>query len=326
MLNFYKTPQLTEIAVGLDASSLPPDVSWIDAHAPTPAEIDFLRRVLGVEPPTLARMLEIESSSRLYRSHGALFATLPIARRAASGASATSPLGFVITSSALLSVRYEPLTVCAPERVSATSSDRGIAGPFGALIAMVETIVDHLADELEGVTGALEKHSQLIFFEPPGAGRHENQNKTLRHTIVRLGQARTFTSHIGETLLSLARMTPFIVGEAAEKLPAESHVRFDRIDRDVASLTTHESRLSERIQFLLDASLGLIGVEQNDVFKILTMVSVVGIPPTLIASMYGMNFKNIPEYDWAWGYQYGLTVIFLSGLLPLLWFKWRRWW
>jgi magnesium transporter len=121
-------------------------------------------------------------------------------------------------------------------------------------------------------------------------------------------------------------MAPFIVGEAKDRMPPEARTRFDRVDRDVASLTTHESRLSERIQFLLDASLGLIGVEQNDVFKILTMVSVVGIPPTLIASMYGMNFKTIPEYDWAWGYQYGLTVILLSGLLPLLWFKWRRWW
>jgi len=166
----------------------------------------------------------------------------------------------------------------------------------------------------------------MIFFEPAADRRRQNQSKTLQGAIVRLGQARTFTSHIGETLLSLTRTTPFIAGEAAERLPTEARPRFDRIDRDVASLTAHESRLSERIQFLLDASLGLIGVEQNEVFKILTMVSVVGIPPTLIASMYGMNFKNIPEYDWSWGYPYVLTVIFLSGLLPLLWFKWRRWW
>ena len=325
MLTFHKTPELGEIAVALDATSLPPDVSWVDALAPTPEEIDFLRRVLGVEPPTLAQMLEIESSSRLYRSHGALFATLPIARRGSSGASTTSPLGFVLTPSVLLSVHYEPVTACAPEKVTATSGERGLAGPFGAFVAIVETIVDHIADELEDVTGALEKQSQMIF-EPVADRRRQNQSETLRGAIVRLGQARTFTSHIGETLLGLRRMTPFIAGEAAERLPTEARARFDRIDRDVASLTAHESRLSERIQFLLDASLGLIGVEQNEVFKILTMVSVVGIPPTLIASMYGMNFKNIPEYDWSWGYQYGLTVIFLSGLLPLLWFKWRRWW
>ena len=92
------------------------------------------------------------------------------------------------------------------------------------------------------------------------------------------------------------------------------------------SLSAHEGRLSDKMQFLLDASLGLIGVEQNDIFKVLTIVSVIGIPPTLIARMYGMNFKNIPEYDWAWGYQYGLTLIFCSAMVPLVWFKWRRWW
>jgi magnesium transporter len=326
MLTFHKAPEFGEVSVGPEAQSLPAGVSWVDALRPTPEEIAFLRRVLGVEPPPLARMLEIESSSRLYLSHGALFVTLPIARRAPSGASATTPLGFVITPSALLSLHYEPLTACAPEKVDANSGERGIPGPFGAFVAIVEAIVDHVADELESVTAALEKHSQTIFADPPAAGRRENQSRTLRDTIVRLGQARTFSSHIGETLLGLTRMTPFTVAEAGERLPAEARARFDRIDRDVASLTAHESRLSERIQFLLDASLGLIGVEQNDIFKILTMVSVVGIPPTLLASMYGMNFKNMPEYDWPWGYQYGLTVIFLSGLLPLLWFKWRRWW
>ena len=326
MLTFHKPPELTEIAVGLDAPSLPPAVAWIDALAPTPEEVGFLRRVLGVEPPTLAQMLEIESSSRLYRSHGALFATLPIARRAASGASSSNPLGFVITPSALLSVHYEPVAACAPEKVTATSGERGIVGPFGAFVAIVETIVDHIADELEGVTSALEEQSQTIFSAPTASRRRQNQSAELRGAIVRLGQSRAFTSHIAETLLGLTRMTPFIIGEAAERLPAEARPRFERIDRDVGSLSAHESRLSERIQFLLDASLGLIGVEQNDVFKILTMVSVVGIPPTLLASMYGMNFKNMPEYDWSWGYEYGLTVIFLSGLLPLLWFKWRRWW
>ena len=325
MLTFHKTPELAEVAVALDATSLPPGVSWVDALAPTSEEIGFLRRVLGVEPPPLARMLEIESTSRLYRSHGALFVTLPIARRASSGASATSPLGFVLTPSALLSVHYEPLTACAPEKVTATSGERGLVGPFGAFVAIVETIIDHIADELEAVTGELEKQSQTIFSDPAAERRRRNQSETLRGAIVRLGQAQTFTSHIGEALLSLTRMTPFIIGEAGERLPPEARSRFDRIDRDVASLTGHQSRLSERNQFLLDASLGLIGVAQNEIFKILTMVSVVGIPPTLIASMYGMNFKGMPEYDWSWGYPYGLAMIALSAILPLLWFKWRGW-
>jgi magnesium transporter len=107
--------------------------------------------------------------------------------------------------------------------------------------------------------------------------------------------------------------------------PEEAHARLQTVGRDVRSLTDFETHLSDKVQFLLDAVLGFINTEQNEIFKVLTIASVVGIPPTLIASMYGMNFKNMPELGWAWGYPYGLTVIALSAILPLLWFKWRGW-
>ena len=96
--------------------------------------------------------------------------------------------------------------------------------------------------------------------------------------------------------------------------------------QDLQSLSDFELHLSNKIQFLLDAVLGFINTEQNDIFKVLTIVSVVGIPPTLIASMYGMNFHNMPELSWPWGYEWGLFLIFLSTLLPVAWFKWRGWW
>ena len=99
-----------------------------------------------------------------------------------------------------------------------------------------------------------------------------------------------------ETLFTLSRAMPFLESGWSASLPPEIRSRLDRIGRDVQSLSSHESRLSDKMQFLLDASLGLIGIEQNDIFKVLTIVSVIGIPPTLIASMYGMNFKNMPEY------------------------------
>jgi magnesium transporter len=90
-------------------------------------------------------------------------------------------------------------------------------------------------------------------------------------------------------------------------------------------LNEYESHLSDKVQFLVDATLGLINMEQNDLFRLLTIVSVVGIPPTLVASMYGMNFHNMPELSWAYGYQYGLTLIALSAAIPLIWFKIKRW-
>jgi magnesium transporter len=152
------------------------------------------------------------------------------------------------------------------------------------------------------------------------------RGELLKGVIPDIGRLREYNSLVEETLLTLSRALPFLESELAARLTPETRARLERIDRDVQSLSSHEGRLSDKLQFLLDASLGLIGVEQNDIFKVLTIVSVIGIPPTLIASMYGMNFKNIPEYDWPWGYQYGLALIALSALLPLLWFKWRRWW
>jgi len=103
-------------------------------------------------------------------------------------------------------------------------------------------------------------------------------------------------------------------------------VRLKTVRKDVNSLTDFESHLAGKVQFLLDAILGFINTEQNEIFKVLTIASVVGIPPTFFASLYGMNFHNMPELNWTWGYAYGLTVIAVSTILPIAWFKWRGWW
>jgi magnesium transporter len=305
---------------------LPPEVTWIDAFSPEPNEVDFLGRALAIDVPSADKLSEIETSSRLYRTGDNLFLTVPIASRDADGASQSTPLGLIVTRQVLLTVHFGPVKVCdiGPR---ATAGERPMAGGVGALITLVEALVDAIADDLEAVTDHLDRHSQTIFSPSIArSGRSTRNDRDRRQVLVRIGQVRGFTSRISETLLVLMRMARYVAAEAADWLDGEGHARLDRIAHDAASLSDHENRLSEKLQFLLDATLGLIGVDQNDIFKILTMVSVVGIPPTLLASMYGMNFKTMPEYDWTYGYQYGLTVIFLSGLIPLLWFKWRGWW
>ena len=307
------------------SSKVPEGVSWIDAHEPTSEELDFLRHALGIEPPSLARMSEIESTSRFYRQKDAICVTIPLPKRDEKGQTASHPLAMILTPRVLLTVRYEALRACEPQQIASTG-ERNLTGPSGALVAVVESIVDHLADELEAATARLDQYSRTVFAETSTKLRGQLRGKLLQRTLVAIGRKREMLSLIEETLLTLSRMTPFLEAEAGAQMPPEARKRLDRVALDVASLNSHEIRLSDKVQFLLDASLGFIGIEQNDIFKVLTMVSVVGIPPTLIASMYGMNFKNIPEYDWSWGYQYGLTLIALSAILPLVWFKWRRWW
>ena len=112
---------------------------------------------------------------------------------------------------------------------------------------------------------------------------------------------------------------------AKDWVPAELKQRIKTQRSDIASLNDYEMHLTNKVQLLLDATLGLINIEQNNIIKVLTIVSVVGVPPTLVASMYGMNFKGMPELDWAWGYPYALTLILVSAVGPLLWFKKRGW-
>ena len=307
-------------------SQLPDGATWIDANAPTPEERAFLVRALGVEPPTLAKMSEIETSSRFYRLGAAICVTIPLPKRDSDGVGTQHPLALILTPKVLLTVRYENLKPCQPEYLEAIGVDRTLSNPIGAMIAVLEAVVDHLADELELLTARLDECSHEIFAGADAKRPSGLKGGVLRGVIAVIGRKREYTSLLEETALTLSRVTPFLESEVATQLTPEARARLARIASDVQSLSSHESRLSDKIQFLLDASLGLINVEQNDIFKVLTIVSVIGIPPTLIASMYGMNFKTIPEYDWAYGYPYGLTLILLSAILPLLWFKRRGWW
>jgi len=140
----------------------------------------------------------------------------------------------------------------------------------------------------------------------------------------RVGHNGDLASKIRDSLHGLGRIVPYVLS-LADWLPPEVKTRLDITRQDVASLSDYDEHIANKVQLLLDATLGLINVEQNNIIKVLTIVSVVGIPPTLIASMYGMNFKGMPEYDWAWGYPYALAMIALSAVLPLVWFKWRGW-
>ena len=307
------------------AADIPEHATWLDAQSPTSDEVAFLQRALGVTPPALERMSEIESTSRLYRMKDAVCVTLPLPHRDPDGIVSAHPLALIVTPKALLTVSYQALKPCEPEFQAGLGVDRSHPNSIGATIAVLESIVDHLADELELLTARLNENSRKIFAKQTTRSA-PGRSQMLKSLIPEIGRQREYSSLLEESLLTLSRALPFLESELAARLTPETHARLQRIDRDVQSLSSHEGRMSEKAQFMLDASLGLIGVEQNDIFKVLTIVSVIGIPPTLIASMYGMNFKNIPEYDWTWGYQYGLALIFTSALVPLIWFKWKRWW
>jgi magnesium transporter len=327
MLSFH-APGTDGIEVAADAKTIPSGVSWIDAMRPDAREIAFLERALGIEVPTLAALSEIESSSRLRTEKDWIYISVPMIYRAEGFMPSLTPLGFALSKELLLTVRFKSMKAFDDCKDNLSRHPLQAGGP-GALAAILEVIVDHAADILEGAGEDLDHLSEKIFgTHNEDAQRHgpREDGDHLRVMMRKLGRDGDLTSKIEDVLLGTARMMPYVTTNAASYLEADIRAKFKSLQRDIASLNDYETHLTEKIHFLLDAVLGLTNIEQNNIFRILTVVSVVGIPPTFFASMWGMNFKYMPELDWPHGYAYSLAVIALSAIIPIAWFKLRGWW
>ncbi len=304
------------------AATLPPDIAWVDLLSPTPAEIGFVERATGLVLPSFEDLSEIETSSRVRTKNGTLYLSAPLVHRSTADNPQTTPVGYLLSAERLVTVRFEPLTA-----FNAFSPTAQGAAPE-MFVGLVEAIVDRLADVLENIAAELDTLSHRLFRSGPAAPRHRRPAREaadLRLILRRVGASGDLVSKIRDSLLGLARIVPFVAGAGAGWLPDTVRPRLDTMRHDIASLSDYDTHLVNKVQLLLDATLGLINVEQNNIIKVLTIVSVVGVPPTLVASLYGMNFKYMPELDWAWGYPWGLMLIALSAIAPVLWFRWRGW-
>jgi magnesium transporter len=301
---------------------------WIDLLDPTPAEVAAVEQEYRLRIPTRAQLEEIETSSRLRAVGETLYLSMPLSVIHQDQDPMPTPVGFILSSAMLITLRYAPVRAFAraSERASEKSAECTAYAMFATLI---EEMVDVGADLLEKIAAELGAISRTVF-QPKGSrtqgSRARDTSSALRERLTQVGDAGEHLSQIRETLVALQRISGYTAETAAERLPVGIQTRLKTVRSDLASLTDFESHLSGKVQFLLDAILGFINTEQNEIFKVLTIASVVGIPPTLIASMYGMNFHSMPELGWRWGYAYGLGVIALSALIPILWFKWRGWW
>jgi magnesium transporter len=299
-------------------------VAWIDLLNPTDTEKTSVESKYGLKLPSRQELSEIESSSRISERNGVLYLSMPIVSYAGALDEAPSPLGFVLSKDALITIRYTPLRSF--DAVTAKFSKDAPGSSVEAFTAIVGEMVDLMADLLEGIATELDEVSRNIFPRRGKGRRKLNQsNEALRGVLTDVGSVGERASRIRDILLGLQRIVPFVAAPARAWIAVESQDRLKTAQTDIVSLTDYETHLSNNVQFLLDAVLGLINTKQNDIFTVLTVVSVVGIPPTLVASIYGMNFKNMPELGWAWGYQWGLFLIALSTIIPILWFKWRGW-
>jgi magnesium transporter len=309
-----------------EAGRVAADALWLDLLNPTSAEVTSVQETIGATLPTLGALSEIETSSRLRSQGGILYMSTPSAAGHPEGAQTTPPLGFVLSTDRLITVRFMPLPTFDAVAGKFASGHDAPKSSLEVFTLLCEEIVDHVADIIEQLAKELNGLSIDAFHVESTRGRHAARaNHVLRVQLRQVGRLGDRFSEVRDGMQGLGRVVAYTDQYACEWSGGALKPRLAALRQDIHSLIEYEEQLSSKVQFVLDALVGLIGIAQNDVFKVLTIVSIVGIPPTFVAGVYGMNFKNMPEYDWAWGYQYGWAVIILSALIPLVWFKVKGW-
>ncbi len=299
---------------------------WWDLLDPTDAECRTAEAETGFSLPTLDQLSEIESSSRLKFRNDVLTMSMPMIAMAGTTPRGLAPIGFVLSENSLVTIRFSALKSF--DAVIRELQDP-LPGPTQSLevfIQLCEEMVDHLADALEGLSASLNELSAAVFnADDSKSARKDRSNSLLRERLKSVGQLSERASNTRDALLGLGRILVFVDENGKNWGSARCAPRIASLHEDVRSLNDYGAQLGDKVQFLLDALVGMIGIAQNEVFKILTIVSIVGIPPTLVASMYGMNFKYMPELSWTYGYPYGLGLIVVSAVIPAIWFKLRGW-
>ena len=317
MLTIYssgsKTPHVWQ-----PGREVPTGAIWIDMIEPSEDERQQAAALLGTPLPTRDQTSAIELSSRLRSYESVLRLNIPSYVRTHGKTGLMTPLGFVVTPKMVATVRYaDSLAFEQVARVIASAD-----APQGAIevfIALMESIVDVGADRLESLSNDVSMLSDEVF------SKVQVERNLLRTALLRVGSMQRQVNQIRAAMLGASRVATFMCDAAPKWIESDLHGHFRSIQADLGSLGEFQQQLSDRLQFMLDAVLGFINNDQNDIMKVLTIVSVVAVPPVILAGIWGMNFKSIPEYNWTHGYAFGLTMIVLSMVLPLIFFKIKKW-
>ncbi|MER8994152.1 magnesium/cobalt transporter CorA [Mesorhizobium sp. M0678] len=299
-------------------------VVWVDLFNPTKEEETSIETWLGVAVPTREEMEEIEISSRLYVEDGAYFMTAILPAQTEVNDPLMSPVTFVLAGSRLITVRYHEPKAFKTFPLRAEKVATGCTSGDTILIGLLEAIVDRLADILERAGRDVEAISRDIF--EARSTKVSKRNRDFQELLKGIGRKEDLASSIRDSLISLQRLAGFLAHASTQsRMSKDTRARIKTLSRDVLSLADHATFLSQKISFLLDATLGMISIEQNAIIKIFSVAAVIFLPPTLVASIYGLNFDIIPELKWHFGYPFAIGMMVLSAILPFWYFRRRGW-
>jgi magnesium transporter len=324
MIHAYIAEDGTLFSGIVNPAHIPPEAVWIDVCEPDRDEELSLEKALGLNIPTREDMGEIESTSRLSKVRDALYMIAVAVCRSNSRDPTTVPITFILTPKRLITVRHDTPQSFKIFHAQCDRREVSVESAADVVVAIWNTMVDRLADIIERIGADLDGLSREIFRHNRVKSQQPKQkpHRPLEEIISDVGNSQDVVFRIRESLQSLDRVFAF----------ARLHLRSDKaaqgldaLERDIKSLHEYQVDLFNKVQFMLDATMGLIGIQQNGIIKVISIVSVVFTPPTLVASIYGMNFDAMPELHWHLGYPYALALMIATGTLPYLYFKWRRW-
>jgi magnesium transporter len=303
-----------------NGAQVPDAAIWFDLIQPTQAEDKLVESVVGISVPTREEMQEIEVTSRLYVENGARYMTATLMCQSDTDTPKTTAVTFILSGHRLITVRYdEPRPFMIVGTKLARVCPAGINGE-SVLMELLDAVIDRAADILERIGLEVDRVSHDIF-EP-----ETDQTRSHQEILKAIGRKGDLTSKVRESLVSIGRVLLYLANEAdSMRWAKEPRSQLRGMQRDVQSLSDHASYLSSKITFVLDALLGVVSIEQNNIIKIFSIAAVVLMPPTLVASIYGMNFKHMPELDWQLGYPLAIVLMLIAAALPYVFFKWKNW-
>lgn len=300
-----------------DGTDMPDDALWFDLVKPTDEEVQRVQDATGLALPSrksiaaFGRSMGDRENTDPLRLHMSLFADDTDEKKA------LNPLALTLTDKLLVSMRYEQSEAfdAMPDRLD----EKKHAQNFDIFILLVETVVEQLANRMQGIANDLSKLADHIF------RGQRMRTQALRQAMVDVGELERRLNRIGASLLGFNRMLVFTCDQPIDWLPKKTRHRLDAINKDMTVLDKFNNDLTDKLEFQLDAILGFINTDQNEVMKLLTVVSVATVPPVILAGIWGMNFEHMPALTWAWGYPLALLLIAISIAIPVFWFRRRGW-
>ena len=286
---------------------------WVDLYHPLPEQA-ARTAALGVELPTLAEMEEIELSNRLYRENGADYLTVVLPGLSETKMPISGPVCFILTPARLITLRHHAPRPFETYPQRADKVGPGCSDPRRLFLSLIEEIIGRLADLLEGSGKTLDAITRRVIHD----AAHDDLSDALRE----VSRESDLVSRVRLSLLTIERAISYF-GQSVEDAALRPVIK--GLMRDIQALEVHGDFLTNRIAMASDLTLGMISVEQNKTVKIVSVVAVIFLPPTVIASAYGMNFANMPELDWRWGYPMAVGLMLASAAGTYLFFKWKRW-